>query len=208
MEPDIASLSVAVRWQDDTLEAARRTVADKATAARDHLLASGVAPADLQTSQLTVHTIRHRPERPGGRGPAASIDGPSSVEFVVATTLNAVFRRDITQAQVAVDGLFDVVGEGLELHGLNFDCGDRSGAQVEARGLAFADAEAKAAQLAELAGATLGPVRSIREGDGGGRSPRPMAMARMAPEASVPIEGGSLIEQVDLHIRWALQPGD
>lgn len=205
LEPDVASLSVTVRRQDETLEAARSGVATQATAARDHLLAAGVDPADLQTSQLSVHTIRHRPDRPMPLQPAGTADRFPLTEFVVATTLTAVFRSDISQAQVAVDGLFDVVGEGLELHGLTFDCGDRSAARTEARRLAFDDARTKAAQLAELAGATLGPVRSIRE-DGHGQRPGPPLEARamMTAEASIPVEGGSLIEVAGLLVRWSL----
>ncbi len=193
VEPDIASLSVSVRWQDRSLASARSAVATKASAARDHLFEAGVSPADLQTSQLTVHTIRHRHDRPG------------PVEFAVGTTLTATFRGDLTRAQAAVDGLFDIVGEGLELHGLEFDCGDRTAARTEARRLAFADARSKAAQLADLAGASLGAVRSIREGAPGHRPGPPIAgRAMLAAEASMPIEGGSLVEQVDLEVRWSL----
>lgn len=205
IDPDIASLSVTVRRQEGSLEAARSAVAAQAGAARDHLIASGVAAADLQTSQLSVHTVRHRNEGPG---PARAPDGGTlpGTEFVVATTLTAVFRNNITEAQLAVDGLFDVVGEGLELHGLTFDCSDRSAARIEARRLAFDDARAKASQLADLAGATLGSVRSIREGGPGpAPGPRRLGRATLAAEASIPMEAGSLVENVDLQIRWSLE---
>ncbi len=192
LAPDIARLSVAVRWQALSLDEARTTVAAKSASAREHLLAAGVSSSDLQTSQLSVHTIRHRPDRP-------------NVEFAVATTLNAVFRGDLSDAQVAVDGLFDAVGEGLELHGLSFDREDRSAARIEARRLAFEDARAKADQLAALAGASLGPVRSIREGDTAMGPGRPVgARAMMSAEASIPIEGGTLEETVELQVRWSL----
>lgn len=209
IEPDMASLSVTVRRQDQSLETARSEVATKAQAARDHLVNSGVATVDLQTSQLSVQTIRHRPDRPRPGGPADTGNLTPSTEFVVATTLTAVFRNNIAEAQLAVDGLFDIVGEGLELHGLTFDCADRSSARIEARRLAFDDAKAKAGQLADLAGAVLGPVRSIRE-NGPGQQPGPQGAARamMAAEASIPMEGGSLIERVELVIRWGLASPD
>jgi len=209
VEPDIASLSVTVRWQDHSLASARSVVATKATAARDHLVAAGVASTDLQTSQLSVHTIRHRPDGPRPPGSPGSQNLTPLTEFVVATTLTAVFRDDIARAQLAVDGLFDVVGEGLELHGLTFECADRSAARIEARRSAFDDARAKATQLAELAGAALGPVQSIREG-GSNRPPgQPMAgRAMVMAEASIPMEGGSLIEDVLLHIRWSIAHPD
>lgn len=204
IEPDIASLSVAVQWQDQSLASARSAVATKATAARDHLMTAGVAAADLQTSQLSVHIIRHRPDGPRPAGPPGTQNLTPLTEFVVSTTMTAVFRRDIAQAQLAVDGLFDVVGEGLELHGLTFDRADRSEARTEARRLAFEDAKTKASQLADLAGATLGLVRSIREG-GPDTQPGPRRMRAMAmAEASIPMEGGSLVENVELFVRWGL----
>jgi len=206
IEPDMAALSVAVRWQDPSLETARSTVAVKASAARDHLLAAGVATADLQTSQLSVHTIRHRHDEPRPTAVGDSGNLTPLTDFVVATTMSALFREELSQAQVAVDGLFEVVGEGLELRGLSFDNSDRSAARVEARRLAFEDARAKAEQLADLAGAAIGPIRSIREGGAGHRPGPPLAAGRamMSADASIPLEAGSLVEQVDLQIRWSL----
>lgn len=200
LTPDVAILSVGVSEQAPDLASARQSVAGKATAARDHLLSGGVEVKDLQTSQLSVHTIYRDGGRPGSGGQPVRI-----IEFQVATTMRAVFRSSITDAQAAIDGLFDVVGEGLELHGLTFDSSQRAEAEVEARRLAYEDARAKAEQLAELAGATLGPVRGIREGESGfGPEPRPMRRAMLAAEASMPIEGGSLTETATVSVRWAL----
>ncbi len=205
LSPDIAILSVGVSQQASDLASARQSVASKATAARDHLLSSGMEARDLQTSQLSVHTIyRDGGYREGGR-PGSGGQPVRIIEFQVATTMRAVFRSSISDAQTAIDGLFDVVGEGLELHGLTFDSSQRAEAEVEARRLAFEDARAKAEQLAELAGANLGPVRGIREGESGfGPEPRPMRRAMLAAEASMPIEGGSLTETANVSVRWAL----
>ena len=204
IEPDIAVLSVGISWRGPELAATRQTVGAKATAARDHLLASGVEQADLQTSQLLVNTIHHD----HGRGGPDGTRSPS-IEFQVSTTLQAVFRTGISDSQNAVDGLFDIVGDGLELRGLGFDCSDRSAAEVEARRLAFEDATTRAEQLAELAGTSLGQVRGIRELEQGiGPQPRVGRRAMLAAEASMPVEGGSLTETVTLHVRWSLSEGD
>jgi len=202
VEPDIALLSVAVSVQDPSLAAAKEMVGAKATTARDHLLASGVDATDLQTTQLSVHTIRSHPE-----GQRQAAGDRSAIEFRVSTTLSAIFRHDLERAQTSIDGLFDVVGDGLELHGLSFDCSDPTEARREARRSAFADARSKAEQLAFLAGVELGSVRSIRE-NGFGSGPGPMGAGRalLAPEASVPVEGGQLAQSVEIHVRWGLDP--
>ena len=198
VEPDISMLSIGITWRGTDLTATRQIVATKATDARDVLLELGVSPSDLQTSQVSV-SHHNRNDR--------GVYKPDQVEFVVSTTMRAVFRDGVPQSQAAVDRLFDVVGEGLELRGLGFDCSDRSAAQVEARRLAFEDARAKAAQLAELAGSSLGPVRGIRElQEPHGPQPRRRG-AMLAGEASIPIEGGSLLEAVSLHVRFALLDG-
>lgn len=200
LEPTIVIVTVGVSWQASTLGQAKEVVAAKATAARDHLVAAGVSPADLQTARLSVHTVRHREQS------ASHQPGGGNDEFHVATTLRAVFRNNLDSAQQAVDGLFDIVGDGLELHGLGFDCEDRVPAQVEARRLAFDDARDKATQLAELAGTELGPVRSIREmRHDVPPAPRMAGRAMMATEAAIPLEGGSLSETVEVQVRWAIE---
>jgi uncharacterized protein YggE len=204
IEPDIAVLSIGINWRGPELSATRQTVGVKATAARDHLLASGVDQADLQTSQLSVNTIHHDRGRVGPDGGRSG-----AIEFQVGTTLRAIFRNGISTSQDAVDGLFDIVGEGLELRGLGFDCSDRSAAEIEARRLAFEDATTKAEQLAELAGTSLERVRDIRELEQGiGPQPRVARRAMLAAEASMPVEGGSLTETVALHVRWSVSEGD
>lgn len=197
--PTVAVLSVGVSDQNPSLQQARQSVTTKLATARRQLEAAGVADRDVQTSGLSVHPI-HEPVHDQGRHAPG---GRDRRRFHVSNTMTVVFRDGPGQAEAAIDGLFNTVGEGLELHGLRFDCDDTSGAESEARRLAFDQARVKAEHLARLAGVELGPVVSIVEGrepihHGGGM----FTMARTGEAMAV--EGGTLSVSVVLSVRWAI----
>lgn len=199
VEPTVAVLSVGVSDQDPSLQQARQAVATRLATARRQLEAVGVAERDVQTSGLSVHPI-HDPVHDPGRGHPG---GRAGRRFHVSNTMTVVFRDGPVQAETAIDGLFNTVGDGLELHGLRFDCDDTTEAEIEARRLAFEQARAKAEHLARLAGVELGPVVSIVEG----REPIPPAggMLTMARAAeTMALEGGTLSVSVMLSVRWAI----
>ncbi len=199
VEPTVAVLSVGVSEQNSSLQQARRSVTTKLATARRQLEAVGVTDRDIQTSGLAVHPIHepihdHRRPLPGER---------AGRRFHVSNTMTVVFRDGPRQAETAIDGLFKTVGDGLELHGLRFDCDDTSEAETEARRLAFEQARDKAEHLARLADVRLGPVISIVEV----REPAhpPGARLSMAHAAeSMSVDGGALWVSVVLSVQWAI----
>ncbi|MEM6659914.1 MAG: SIMPL domain-containing protein, partial [Pseudomonadota bacterium] len=69
---------------------------------------------------------------------------------------------------------------------------------------AVEDAQAKADQLAQAAGITLGPVQSIVEQSG---SVRPMAEMRainMSDASAVPVAGGEISVSVNVSMEFAI----
>lgn len=193
VEPDIATLRVGVSLVDRDLDRARNEAGARVTAARDRLLADGVAGADIRTARLDVHTSHDR-----DRGQRS---------HHVSTTLEAVIR-DVTTAEAVVDRLFEAVGSGLELHGLEFGVVDPRPGRDRAIDEAVADARHTARRLADLAGVALGPVLAIRELDQH-RGPFTMAASRLArTEASVPVESGRLELQATVAMRFAIDQPD
>lgn len=83
--------------------------------------------------------------------------------------------------------LVDAVGNRLQVEGVNLEVTDDTAAQVEAREAAYADAVARATQLAGLAGARLGPVLAVSEG---GAHPVPVREMAMAPMAMTDFQPG------------------
>ena len=73
--------------------------------------------------------------------------------------------------------------------------------QQAARQLAWEDAVAKATQLAELAGVSLGPVLAVSETTTPG--PR-QAMAADAAEAAPPIEPGTVTTSISITVRFSV----
>lgn len=192
VEPDFATLRVGVSLADKSLEQARSDAAVKITAARDHLVAGGVAGSDIRTSRLDVHNAydrdRHRQT------------------FYLSTSLEATIR-DLTAAETIVNGLFAAIGDGMETHGLSFGVEDPRVGRDRALALAFEDAQAKATHLAGLAGVALGPVLAISEGASPGHRPpaRMAAMAASIETADIPIEAGELDQQASISVRWAIE---
>ena len=199
VEPTVALLSVGVSDRNPSLQQARQAVTTRLATVRRQLEAVGVVDRDVQTSGLSVHPIHEPLHDQGGGLPG----GRAGRRFHVSNTMTVVFRDGPGQAETAIDGLFNTVGDGLELHGLHFDCDDTSEAETEARRLAFEQARVKAEHLARLAGVELGPVVSIVEG----REPVPLAggmLAMTRAAETMAVEGGTLSVSVVLSVRWAI----
>lgn len=91
-------------------------------------------------------------------------------------------------------------GQGVRIDGVSLTPGHPQDALVQARDAAFADADAKARQLAELAGRTLGRVLWIDERPGGG-GPRPMAARlSLASAESMPVATGDAEVSVEVTV--------
>jgi hypothetical protein len=68
----------------------------------------------------------------------------------------------------------------------------------------MADAQAKAGQLAELAGVSLGKPVAISESSAGGVPPVFFDAARAEPAAETPIEPGQLQITVSVQVTYAI----
>ena len=90
-------------------------------------------------------------------------------------------------------------GEGVRIDGVSLTPAHPRDALTQARDAAFADAEAKAQQLAALAGRRLGRVRWIDERPSGG-GPRPMMAMRAAVAESMPVATGDAEVSVEITV--------
>ena len=94
---------------------------------------------------------------------------------------------------------------GNQIQGIRFEISDNSDLLVQARDAAWEDALAKATQLADLAGAELGPALTIQEFS---RTPRLYEGARAvtfdAQAAAVPIEAGEQSVQIEVQVTWQM----
>jgi uncharacterized protein YggE len=175
--PDIATLSIGVTTQGETAAAAlaANTAALEAVLAR--LTAAEIAPADMQTSNLSLN--------PNWTG--YDTNNPVISSYVASNMLTITIRQ--------LDGLGAVldasVADGANtLNGLTFAVADPKPLLDEARKEAVADARAKAELLAEAAGVKLGNIVSIAE-TSAAEPPMPMYKAELSA-APVPVVGGEV----------------
>ncbi|MGN9779996.1 SIMPL domain-containing protein [Nonomuraea sp. ZG12] len=145
--PDVMRLHAGV-------EVRRRSAAEafaevRAAAARltEALRGAGIAGEDLRTTELSL-------------GPEYEAY-PKVSAYRAAQGVEAVIR-DLARADQVIDVVAGV-GEEARLNGVAFEVSDPAAVLRRARDRAFADAAAKAAQYAELAGRELGGVVSVSE---------------------------------------------
>jgi uncharacterized protein len=174
--PDLLTVTLGVQTRDRSAAAALDANNTRATALIDVLRAAGVAPADLQTSRLTVH-------------PTYDSTGSRISGYEVSNLVTARLR-DIAAAGAVLDRAGEAAGDAVRVQQVGFSIDDDSPVRAAARADAVRRAIAQATQVAEAAGVTLGPIRSITEQPVDQPAPYPGA-ADMRAEGAVPLEAGS-----------------
>jgi uncharacterized protein YggE len=110
---------------------------------------------------------------------------------------------DLAGAGTMLTELATEVGDGLAIDSVGLEVTEDHGAGDKAREAAFHDARDKAAQLARLAGAGLGAVQTLVEGDAG-RDPSPMPRMAMARDSAGGLEAGEATVTTSVTVVWEL----
>ncbi len=191
VEPDQARLTSGVTAEG----ASAREALTANTAAMQkvvgELKSAGIDPKDIQTSSFRVEPRYTRPEE----GQAPKIDGYSVTNEV------QVLVRDLEKVGDVLDRL--VTAGANQSSGLSFEVSKAETALDEARKQAVANARRRAELYAAAAGAEVGEVLTITEGDAA-PPPRPVFARAMKAEA-VPIERGTETLEASVTITWALK---
>ncbi|PCJ05463.1 MAG: hypothetical protein COB16_15635 [Rhodobacteraceae bacterium] len=180
--PSLALITLGV--SDEAAEAvdAMTAVSKTMVAVIDQLHSAGIEPEDMQTQQISI-TPNWSQSGSYGSGKERKI-----TSFIASNTLQ-LRVRDLDKLGEVLDQVLRVGAN--QFRGLRFAVQDPGGVQDQIRGAAVKDAIRKAEQLAAAAGLTLGAVFSITDqgGNGGGRPPMAMEMAR---SSAMPIATGEL----------------
>ncbi len=188
--PDVLVLDVAVSVRADDVGTAMRRAGEAAAALSETARAHGLGDADLRTTGSHVGPAFDRDQRPvgydAGQGLRLRVADPATVSELIAA-------------------LAEAAGDAFGMNGLSWELADDAPLRERAREAAYADARAKAEQLAALAGAGLGRVLRVTEREDFGR-PRMAMMAAAAAKAadSFPVEAGEQQVTVTLDVRWEL----
>lgn len=174
--PDVVTISLGV----STTSASAQSALDENNRLATDLIAvikdSGVAPEDLQTSQLSINP---------------SYDDKGAVTGYQVNNMVTATLRDIAKAGALIDAAGKAAGDAVRVQQLSFSVDDDSTLRANARADAVRRAQAQAQQLAEAAGVALGPLHSITEAPLNNARVYAAEMVTDSAAGAVPIEAGS-----------------
>ena len=198
--PDIATLRLGVESQKDSVAEAQAEASEAMDKVMASLKDSGVAEKDIQTKYFNIRQ-RTKWNR--------ETEEETVIGYQVSNTVNAKIR-DMDKVGAIIDAAAKAGGDLVRIQGINFSVEDPSTYYKDLREKAMDDAEAKAKQLAELAGVTLGKATYVNEGTqvpptweayrymGGGMAPAP------TPAAPPPISPGETKISLTVQVAYAI----
>jgi uncharacterized protein len=192
--PDFARVTLGVTSTGKNAGEAMATNAKAANALVSLIKSEGVAPADIQTSDLSISPMFS--EAAPGEASAPTITGYSVSDNVTVTV------RDIPRLGALLDKA--VTAGANSIYGIGFGHNNGSALLDKARPLAVADARRKAEIYASAGGARIGRLMVLTEE--AGRQP-PVAFSRAytaGAAAPTPIEAGEDKVTVTITARFEL----
>lgn len=189
--PDTAHITIGVVSEGETARAAldQNTAAMRKVVAE--LEAQGLADADIQTVNFSVHPKFEHPD--DGKPPV--IVGYRVVNSVRITV------RDRDKLGAILDTAVSLGSN--QIGGIEFSIAEASALEDQARRDAMADARRKAQLYAATANAALGRALTISEETS--TPPRPMLARAAEAKTAVAIEAGEYTLQVRVQVSWELQ---
>lgn len=185
--PDIAMIELGAEGRGDSVEAALSIASRALTAMAVGLHDAGLNETDLRTQGPSTYTMTDD---------AGRVNAYVCSFQLTARVLGPARAGELVAACVAQ------AGDAGRVHGVTFALSDRDEHLYRARALAVADARARAEQLAELVGRTLGRATTVVEAGRGGGGPRPMKAMAMAMDAAADVEAGVEEVRVDVEVSW------
>lgn len=191
--PDAARVTIAVEVVDASLSTAFDTAAEAADAVIAAVQDAGIAEDGIRTTGIDVRAERERPE-----GPDAS---PDISGYLVRHALDVTID-DADQAGAVLAAAAEAGGDATRVGDFELVATDDADATSRAREAAFAEARATAADYAELAGRSLGPLHTLTES---GTTPPPEPLVEAADVAAPPAEAGTLTVTVAVRATFYLE---
>lgn len=191
--PDTLVIDLGISILGDSVAQATSEAAALADKVIKALTGNGVAEADIQTANYSIY-------------PEYDYTGETQnlVGYRVTNTVSARIHQ-VESAGRVIDAATTAGGDAIVVNGVRFAIDDDAELVTAARQAAWEDAEAKARQLAELAGVTLGSAVSISETTSS--APPPIyydELARTAADSVTPIQPGEQEVAVVVTVSFAI----
>lgn len=193
--PDIARVRVSVDVKEPTAAEAR----DAGKAAMSSLLDTagrfGVEGQDVTTVSFTINPVTRRDQESG------------EVQTLAYRLYNVseLTLRDVEQVGQLVDAVVSGGGDSVRISGITLSIDDASEMRRQAREAAMLDAQARAQQLADLAGVALGLPISISESsdfDPSGSLSKGVLVSPEGADGEVPV--GELEVSASVYVVYSL----
>jgi uncharacterized protein YggE len=192
-KPDTLSVNLGVSLLRPTVDQATADAATLATAIIDAFKGAGVAEDDIQTANYNIY-------------PEYDYSGTQQRLLGYRVTNEVRVKiRNLDNAGATIDAATAAGGDATVINSLAFSIEDNAELLQMARTAAWADAEAKARQLAQLAGLELGSASSITESIS--YDTPPIYYERAAADqagASTPIESGTQDVIINIQVTFRI----
>lgn len=193
--PDIATLRLGIEAQEATVAEAQSQAQGAMDKVMTALTANGVANKDIQTRYFNITRVTRWDDK---------TQQEVVIGYRVTNTVTAKIR-DIAKAGSIIDAVAVAGGNLTRIDGINFSIEDPSGYYSKAREKAMADAKAKAEQLADLAGVTLGKATYISESSYIPAYPPVAYDIKAEAAAGTPISAGEMDITASVQVTYAIR---
>jgi uncharacterized protein YggE len=188
--PDTLTITLGVSSRADTAQAALAQSSERATKVIEALKAAGVAPQDLQTTELSLNPSYNR---------------QGQIESYVVSNMVTAKVHDVLNAGKVVDAAAAQAGDDIRVQGVALSIEDTGRLVARARANAVARARTQAGQLAKAADVELGAVEKITERRADVPFPLNRSLAADSAAGAAPIEPGTQELSVDVTVVFAIR---
>ena len=202
IEPDIAVLSISIEAQEDSVAKAQGKVNRAMGIVLRELEKARIPQKDLQTSHFRIQpNYVYEPVLIKGEPQHHLPQRQILVGYVVDQGLT-IKVRFLDRLGDLIDNITEAGDNLIQVDGIRFDIDDPNVHQISARTLALEDAAAKAQQIADVMGVTLGSVVYVADMNSAEpmRSMAPMMKSYAEMDVGTSVMAGELDIQVSLQI--------
>lgn len=203
--PDMATIQLGVQARAKDAATATAAVNEASQKIVAALRSAGLGEKDMQTRDLSIYEERNIVPLPVPEAGGTTQSETIETSFVARNTL-ALTVRNLTLLPKVIAAANDAGAN--EMHGINLGIDDPTPLEAAARSDAFAEAQAKAEQLAQLGGRALGRLIAVEVLDDQGYTPRSYAMAmdQARTEKAMPaVEAGEIKVQQRVLLHFELR---
>ena len=192
--PDTLQIRVGVTVSRRSVADAMQEAADLADALLAVLGEEGIAERDIQTREFSIFPEY---DYQSGRERLTGYRVTNRFEVIV---------RDLDTASSVIGAAAAAGGDAIRIHNVRFALEDDSALVQQARAAAWQDAIAKAQELADLAGVSLGPPLSITESFVPSSTGFRYDEEYLAGALAAPIEPGALTVDITIQVQFSILP--